>query len=41
MEDGGAGAEALAETTIFLSYFKDMPDRRQQGKVTYTKGYGF
>ena len=28
--------EALAETTVFLSYFKDMPDHRQAGKVTYS-----
>src|SRR5208337_3347463 len=34
--EGDAGTiEALAETTIFLSYFKDMPDHRQAGKVTY------
>jgi predicted transposase YbfD/YdcC len=34
--DGDAGTlEALAETTVFLSYFKDLPDRRQAGKVTY------
>ncbi|MCI0598045.1 MAG: ISAs1 family transposase [Beijerinckiaceae bacterium] len=26
---------ALAETTVFLSYFKDMPDHRQRGKVIY------
>lgn len=26
---------ALAETTIFLSYFKEMPDHRQPGKVLY------
>jgi hypothetical protein len=26
---------ALAETTVFLSFFKDMPDHRQAGKVTY------
>ena len=26
---------ALAETTVFLEYFKDMPDQRQQGKVLY------
>jgi len=25
----------LAETTVFLSYFKDMPAHRQAGKVTY------
>jgi DDE_Tnp_1-associated len=34
--DGDAETrEALAETTVFLSYFKDMPDHRQAGKVTY------
>jgi predicted transposase YbfD/YdcC len=26
---------ALAETTVFLAYFKEMPDRRQPGKVLY------
>jgi hypothetical protein len=26
---------ALAETTVFLSYFKKMPDHRQPGKVLY------
>ena len=26
---------ALAETTVFLRYFKDMPDHRQPGKVIY------
>jgi len=26
---------ALAETTVFLQYFKDMPDSRQSGKVIY------
>ncbi|MCH8476154.1 MAG: transposase family protein [Opitutales bacterium] len=26
---------ALAETTVFLSYFKEMPDHRQQDKVLY------
>src|SRR5262252_8318518 len=26
---------ALVETTVFLSFFKDMPDRRQPGKVIY------
>lgn len=34
--DGDAGTiEALAETTVFLSYFKDLPDHRQAGKITY------
>jgi predicted transposase YbfD/YdcC len=31
--EGGCGA--LAETTVFLSYFNDMPDHRQPGKVIY------
>ncbi len=26
---------AVAETTCFLQYFKDMPDHRQPGKVIY------
>ena len=34
MEFGRAGTAAF-ETTVFLAYFKDMPDRRQSGKVTY------
>jgi predicted transposase YbfD/YdcC len=33
-EDAGIIA-ALAETTVFLSYFKELPDHRQAGKVTY------
>jgi hypothetical protein len=35
METSEVTVEALAETTIFLQHFKDMPDRRQPGKVTY------
>ena len=35
METSGTPFEALVETTAFLSYFKDMPDRQQQGKVDY------
>jgi predicted transposase YbfD/YdcC len=35
MDGGAENREALAETTVFLSYFKDMPDHRQAGKVTY------
>ena len=35
MECGAANFEALAETTVFLSYFKHLPDRRQLGKVVY------
>jgi hypothetical protein len=35
--DDGAAVEcgALEEAVIFLSYFKDLPDHRQAGKVTY------
>jgi hypothetical protein len=29
--------EALAETTVFLSYFKQLPDHRQAGKVIYPR----
>lgn len=35
MDTSGRDFEALAETTAFLFYFKDMPDRRQAGKVLY------
>ena len=35
METRQANIEALAETTVFLQFFKDMPDRRQQVKVIY------
>ena len=35
MDGDAENCEALAETTVFLSYFKDMPDHRQAGKVTY------
>jgi hypothetical protein len=33
MEGTVANFEALAEITVFLSFFKDLPDRRQPGKV--------
>ncbi|MDR3439698.1 ISAs1 family transposase [Telmatospirillum sp.] len=35
MEDATADYTALAETVVFLSYFKDLSDPRQQGKVAY------
>jgi len=35
METSGANIEAFAETTVFLEFFKDLADRRQQGKVVY------
>ena len=35
MDETAADCAILAETTVFLSYFKEMPDHRQQGKVLY------
>jgi hypothetical protein len=36
MEEGSARIfEGLAETTEFLGYFKELPDRRHPGKVIY------
>jgi predicted transposase YbfD/YdcC len=35
MDDSDAVVPAVAETVGFLAYFKDLPDPRQQGKVTY------
>ena len=36
MEQTGAGEGAFAETVVFLSYFRDLPDVRQRGKVMYS-----
>jgi len=33
--DCGEATAAAFEATVFLGYFKDMPDHRQPGKVTY------
>ena len=33
--DCGKATAAAFEATVFLGYFKDMPDHRQPGKVTY------
>ena len=35
MDDGAENFAAMAETTVFLHHFKDMPDPRQAGKVIY------
>jgi predicted transposase YbfD/YdcC len=35
MDAGSADGEAIAETVVFLSYFKDLPDHRQCAKVMY------
>src|SRR4249920_2034621 len=34
MEDATTDCAAFAETVVFLSYFKDLKDPRQQGKIT-------
>ena len=35
MDGAATGFDAIDEATIFLRYFKDMPDHRQKGKVVY------
>jgi predicted transposase YbfD/YdcC len=35
MDSMTAECAALAETTVFLAYFREMPDHRQPGKVVY------
>ena len=35
MDAEGETLSALTETTVFLAYFKELPDHRQAGKVTY------
>jgi predicted transposase YbfD/YdcC len=35
MDGNGPEAGALAETVVFLSHFRDLPDTRQRGKVRY------
>ena len=35
MESSAEESGALCETVVFLSYFKDLPDVRQSGKVKY------
>ena len=35
MDDSARDGGALAETVVFLSYFRDLPDVRQRGKVMY------
>ena len=35
MTEGDAVIGALKETTVFLSYFKELPDYRQKGKMAY------
>ena len=38
MESSAEESGALCETVVFLSYFKDLPDGRQSGKVKYPLG---
>jgi hypothetical protein len=35
MDDAAADYGAICETVVFLSYFKDLNDPRQRGKITY------
>jgi predicted transposase YbfD/YdcC len=35
MDDASTDSTAFDETVVFLSHFNDLPDPRQQGKVTY------
>jgi hypothetical protein len=35
MDDASTGCTTFDETVVFLSYFNDLLDPRQQGKVTY------
>jgi predicted transposase YbfD/YdcC len=35
MDEVATEFDAIDETTVFLHYFKDMPDHRQKGKVVY------
>jgi predicted transposase YbfD/YdcC len=35
MDGAAADYEAFGEAVVFLTYFRDMPDPRQRGKVTY------
>src|SRR5580704_9637082 len=35
MDGAAVNCAAFAETVVFLSYFKDLQDPRQRGKVTY------
>ena len=35
MDDGTTGCGALFDAVVFLNHFKDMPDPRQRGRVTY------
>jgi len=35
MDDTTTDCAAFGETAVFLSHFNDLPDPRQQGKVTY------
>src|SRR5271156_5259916 len=40
MDGVGPHGEAAAETVVFLSFFNDLPDRRQRGKVMYPLAEG-
>jgi hypothetical protein len=35
MEDAAHDNQALVEVVVFLNHFKELPDPRQRGKITY------
>ena len=35
MKDAAVDFGAISETTVFLDFFKNLPDPRQPGKVVY------
>ena len=38
MEQTAVGLEAIGESVVFLDHFKELPDPRQRGKITYPLG---
>ena len=38
MEQTAVGLEAIGESVAFLDHFKELPDPRQRGKITYPLG---
>jgi DDE_Tnp_1-associated len=38
MEQAAVALEAIGESIVFLDHFKELPDPRQRGKITYPLG---
>jgi hypothetical protein len=38
MEQAAVALEAIGESIVFLDHFKELPDPRQHGKITYPLG---